>query len=166
RRSARAPPSPPAIMDSTRDASCQASQPLFNNASRAAVRFRADSRAFAATLSRGIGGVTGGGLHGRSGAPGAVGYEGSRGQRVVRKGVGVPIQRIMMMTVQVRDFDTSVAWYRDVLGMEILGVEPDEFCLLRAPHGSTTIGLATDHPDRIPERPGGGWTPTFPVDHF
>jgi catechol 2,3-dioxygenase-like lactoylglutathione lyase family enzyme len=78
----------------------------------------------------------------------------------------VPIQRIMMMTVQVRDFDTSVAWYRDVLGMEILGVEPDEFCLLRAPHGSTTIGLATDHPDRIPERPGVGWTPTLAVDDF
>ena len=78
----------------------------------------------------------------------------------------MPIQRITMMTVQVRNFDAMVAWYRDVLGLEVLGVEPDEFCMLRAPQGSTTIGLATDHPDRIPERPGVGWTPTFAVNDF
>ena len=78
----------------------------------------------------------------------------------------MPIERIMMVTVQVRDFETMVEWYRDMLGLEFLGLEPGEFCLLRAPHGSTTIGLATDHPDRIPERPGVGWTPTFAVNDF
>jgi catechol 2,3-dioxygenase-like lactoylglutathione lyase family enzyme len=72
----------------------------------------------------------------------------------------------MMVTVQVRNLDAMVAWYRDVLGLEVLGLEPGEFCLLRAPDGSTTIGLATDHPDRIPERPGVGWTPNFVVDDF
>jgi catechol 2,3-dioxygenase-like lactoylglutathione lyase family enzyme len=78
----------------------------------------------------------------------------------------MPIQRVTMVTLQVRDFDAMVAWYRDVLGLEVLGVEPDEFCLMRAPHGSTTIGLATDHPDRIPDRPGVGWTPNLAVDDF
>ena len=78
----------------------------------------------------------------------------------------MPIDRIMMVTVQVRDFDAMVEWYRDVLDLDVLGLEPGEFCLLRAPHGSTTIGLATDHPERIPDRPGVGWTPTFAVDDF
>ncbi|MBA2624543.1 MAG: hypothetical protein H0U89_02900, partial [Acidimicrobiia bacterium] len=39
-------------------------------------------------------------------------------------GRSVPIQRIMMMTAQVRDFDGMVTWYRDVLGLEVLGMEP------------------------------------------
>lgn len=81
-------------------------------------------------------------------------------------GPSVPIQRIMMMTVQVHDFDRMVTWYRDVLGLDVLGVEPGEFCVMGAGQCSTTIGLATDHPDRIPERPGVGWTPTFAVDDF
>src|SRR5437588_5179035 len=76
------------------------------------------------------------------------------------------IQHIAMMTAQVRDLDAMVAWYRDLLGLEVVGIEPDEFCLLRAPHGSTTVGLATDHPERIPDRPGIGWTPAFAVDDF
>ena len=78
----------------------------------------------------------------------------------------MPVERMMMVTVQVRDFDSMVEWYQDMLGLEVLGLEPGEFCLLRAPHGSTTVGLATDHPDRIPERPGVGWTPTFAVSDF
>jgi catechol 2,3-dioxygenase-like lactoylglutathione lyase family enzyme len=78
----------------------------------------------------------------------------------------VAIRRIMMATVQVRDFDVMVAWYRDVLGLEVLVVEPGEFCMLGASQGSTTIGLATDHPDRIPEQPGVGWTPILAVDEF
>jgi catechol 2,3-dioxygenase-like lactoylglutathione lyase family enzyme len=78
----------------------------------------------------------------------------------------MPIQQLMMVTAQVRDFDSTVAWYRDVLDLEVVGLEPGEFCVLRAPHGSTMIGLATDHPDRIPERPGVGWAPTFAVDDF
>src|SRR5438067_7838896 len=76
------------------------------------------------------------------------------------------VQRLMMVTIQVRDFDAMVNWYRDVLGLTVLGLEPGEFCLLKGPHGSVTIGLATDHPDRIPDRPGVGWTPTFAVDEF
>ena len=78
----------------------------------------------------------------------------------------MPVQRVLMVTIQVRDFDGMVAWYRDVVGLTVLGVEPGEFCVLTAPHGSTTIALATDHPDRIPDRPGVGWTPTFAVDDF
>ena len=78
----------------------------------------------------------------------------------------MPIQRIMMVTVQVRDFDRMVTWYRDVLGLDVLVVEPGEFCVMRAGQSSTTIGLATDHPGRIPERPGVGWAPTFAVDDF
>ena len=80
--------------------------------------------------------------------------------------MAMSVERMMMVTIQVRNLDSCVAWYRDVLGLEVLGLEPDEFCLLRAPHGSTTVGLATDHPDRIPDRPGVGWTPTFGVEDF
>jgi catechol 2,3-dioxygenase-like lactoylglutathione lyase family enzyme len=29
---------------------------------------------------------------------------------------------IMMVTVQVRDFDGSLAWYRDVLGLSVLAL--------------------------------------------
>jgi catechol 2,3-dioxygenase-like lactoylglutathione lyase family enzyme len=75
--------------------------------------------------------------------------------------------RLMMVTVQVRDFDVSVAWYRDVLGLSVLELEPNEFCVL-APPGSEepALALATDHPDRIPPRPGIGWTPTLVVGDF
>ena len=73
----------------------------------------------------------------------------------------------MMMTVQVRDFDAAVAWYRDVLGLTVVWLEPNEFCSLIAP-GSTgpALALATDHPDRIPTSPGLGWTPILTVDDF
>jgi catechol 2,3-dioxygenase-like lactoylglutathione lyase family enzyme len=66
--------------------------------------------------------------------------------------------QVMMVTVQVRDFGAAIAWYRDVLGLSVLSLEPDEFCML-VPPGSTgpALALATDHPDRISPRPGIGW---------
>ena len=75
--------------------------------------------------------------------------------------------QIMMTSVQVRDFDAAVAWYRDVLGLSVLALEPDEFCML-VPPGSTgpALALATDHPDRISPRPGIGWAPVLVVDDF
>ena len=76
------------------------------------------------------------------------------------------VKHIAMVTAQVRDFDGAVAWYRDVLGLSVLWLEPDEFCSLAAPGGGPVLALATDHRDRIPERPGVGWTPTFVVDDF
>jgi catechol 2,3-dioxygenase-like lactoylglutathione lyase family enzyme len=76
------------------------------------------------------------------------------------------IERLMMVTVQVRDFDALVAWYRDVLGLKVLGLEPGEFCLLGVGRGSTTLALATDHPDRIADHGGTGWTPTIAVSDF
>ena len=76
------------------------------------------------------------------------------------------IERLMMVTVQVHDFDALVAWYRDGLGLVVLAIEPGEFCLLGVGRGSTTLALATDHPDRIPDRPGVGWTPTIAVSDF
>ena len=48
---------------------------------------------------------------------------------------------IMIVTVQVRDFAALVAWYRDVLGLSVLSLEPDEFCEL-APPGSNGPALA------------------------
>jgi len=71
----------------------------------------------------------------------------------------------MMVTLQVRDFDRLVGWYRDVLGLSVVGIEPDEFCLLSA-GGSTMVALATDHPERIPASAGVGWTPTLAVGNF
>jgi catechol 2,3-dioxygenase-like lactoylglutathione lyase family enzyme len=71
-----------------------------------------------------------------------------------------------MVVVQVHDFDAMVAWYRDVLGLKVDYVEPNEFCVLGAPGGGAVLALATDHPDRIGEQPGKGWTPTFVVDDF
>jgi catechol 2,3-dioxygenase-like lactoylglutathione lyase family enzyme len=75
------------------------------------------------------------------------------------------IKQLAMVTVQVRDFDGTLAWYRDVLGLTVAHVEPDEFAVLAAPDGGV-LGLATDHPDRIPDRPGLGATPNFTVDDF
>jgi catechol 2,3-dioxygenase-like lactoylglutathione lyase family enzyme len=74
---------------------------------------------------------------------------------------------VTMVTVQVADFDASVAWYRDVLGLSVVVLEPDEFCMLAPPgsHGPA-LALATDHPDRISPRSGIGWTPTLVVDDF
>jgi catechol 2,3-dioxygenase-like lactoylglutathione lyase family enzyme len=53
-----------------------------------------------------------------------------------------------------------------VLGLHVVVLEPQEFCVLSAPSGSTTIGLASDHPERISDRPAVGWAPTFAVDDF
>lgn len=53
-----------------------------------------------------------------------------------------------------------------MLGLAVLGIEPGEFCLLGIGRGSTTLALATDHPDRIADRPGVGWTPTIAVSDF
>jgi predicted enzyme related to lactoylglutathione lyase len=39
-----------------------------------------------------------------------------------------------------------------------------EFCTLTMPGGDTVLALATDHPDRISDRPGTGWTPNLAVD--
>jgi catechol 2,3-dioxygenase-like lactoylglutathione lyase family enzyme len=74
---------------------------------------------------------------------------------------------IMMVTVQVGNFDAAVRWYRDVLGLSVLSLEPNEFCML-VPPGSEgpALALATDHPDRISPRPGIGWAPTLVVDDF
>jgi catechol 2,3-dioxygenase-like lactoylglutathione lyase family enzyme len=75
--------------------------------------------------------------------------------------------RVMMVTVQVGNFDVAVAWYRDVLGLSVLELEPDEFCML-VPPGSKgpALALATDHPGRISARPGSGWAPTLVVEDF
>jgi catechol 2,3-dioxygenase-like lactoylglutathione lyase family enzyme len=72
---------------------------------------------------------------------------------------------VTMVTVQVANFDVAVAWYRDVLGLSVAVLEPDEFCML-VPPGSKgpVLALATDHPDRISSRPGTGWTPTLVVE--
>ena len=74
---------------------------------------------------------------------------------------------MMMVTVQVRDFDAAVAWYTDVLGLSASSLEPGEFCML-VPAGSEgpALALATDHPDRITSRPGIGWAPILIVDDF
>jgi catechol-2,3-dioxygenase len=37
--------------------------------------------------------------------------------------------RLTMVTVQVRDFDEAVAWYRDMLGLSVLFTQPSEFCI-------------------------------------
>ena len=74
------------------------------------------------------------------------------------------VRDIAMVTVQVRDFDGMVAWYRDVLGLGIGWLEPGEFCTLTMPEGDAVLSLATDHPDRMSDRPGAGWTPSLAVD--
>ncbi|ERR1700689_1510140 len=56
------------------------------------------------------------------------------------------------------------AWYRDVLGLGIGWLEAGEFCALTMPGGEAVLALATDHPDRISDRPGTGWTPSLTVD--
>jgi catechol 2,3-dioxygenase-like lactoylglutathione lyase family enzyme len=77
---------------------------------------------------------------------------------------------IIMVTVQVANFDASVAWYRDVLGLAVLYLEPGEFCMLAPPDSparpAPTLALATDHPDRISAQRGSGWAPTLIVDDF
>ena len=72
-----------------------------------------------------------------------------------------------MVTVQVRDFDAAVVWYRDVFGLDVVWLEPGEFCSLVAPGSpGPALALATDHPDRIPQGPGLGWTPIITVQDF
>src|SRR5258708_28605283 len=57
-----------------------------------------------------------------------------------------------------------VAGCRDVLGIGIGWLEAGEFCTLTMPGGEAVLALATDHPDRISDRPGTGWTPNLTVD--
>ncbi len=74
---------------------------------------------------------------------------------------------VTMITVQVADFDAAVAWYRDVLGLDVSYLEPTEFCVLTPPESTgPALALATDHPDRISPRPGIGWAPTLVVADF
>lgn len=79
---------------------------------------------------------------------------------------GVTLKQIALVTVQVRDLNAMVAWYGEVLGLSVGWLEPDEFCTLNSSAGGASVALATDHPDRISDRPGTGWTPTFSVDDF
>lgn len=77
------------------------------------------------------------------------------------------VKGLMMVTVQVRDFDGVVAWYRDVLGLDVQWFEPGEFCTLRSPGSEgLAFALATDHPERVSAEPGKGWTPTLAVEDF
>ena len=76
------------------------------------------------------------------------------------------LTQLSLVTVQVSDFDAMVAWYRDVLGLSIGWYEPNEFCTFKPEMGGASLALATDHPDRICDRPGTGWMPTFSVDAF
>jgi catechol 2,3-dioxygenase-like lactoylglutathione lyase family enzyme len=77
---------------------------------------------------------------------------------------------IMMVTVQVANLDAAVDWYKDVLGLLVLYLEPGEFCMLAPPDSPASpapvLALAADHPDRISPRPGVGWAPTLVVDDF
>lgn len=45
------------------------------------------------------------------------------------------VRGLMMVGIQVRDFDEMVAWYRDALGLEVQWFEAGEFCTL-LPRGS------------------------------
>ncbi len=77
---------------------------------------------------------------------------------------------IMMVTVQVANLKVAIDWYRDVLGLAVLYLEPNEFCMLAPPGDpgspAPALALATDHPDRITARPGSGWAPTLVVADF
>jgi catechol 2,3-dioxygenase-like lactoylglutathione lyase family enzyme len=96
------------------------------------------------------------------------GWGASAGSRRIgsrpERGTEMGVRHIAMVTVQVRDFDGMVAWYRDVLGLGIGWLEAGEFCALTMPGGEAVLALATDHPDRISDRPGTGWTPSLTVD--
>jgi catechol 2,3-dioxygenase-like lactoylglutathione lyase family enzyme len=75
------------------------------------------------------------------------------------------LRQIAMVTVQVRDFDKMVTWYRDVLGFSVGWYEPGEFCtLVTEEESGAVLALATDHPERIGHQAGVGWTPTISVD--
>jgi catechol 2,3-dioxygenase-like lactoylglutathione lyase family enzyme len=75
------------------------------------------------------------------------------------------LRQLAMVTVQVRDFDAMLAWYRDVLGLTVGWLEPGEFCtLLSEDSDGAVLALATDHPERIGTQTGVGWAPTFSVD--
>jgi len=76
----------------------------------------------------------------------------------------VALQQMMMVTVQVSDFDTTRAWYTDVLGLSVGWLEPGEFCVLSLPGGGPALALATDHPERIAGGPATGWTPIVSVE--
>ena len=72
--------------------------------------------------------------------------------------------RVAMVTVQVREVDAALQWYRDVLGLEVQWFEAGEFATLAAQESDTPVlAIATDHPERISATPGTGWTPTLEV---
>jgi len=55
------------------------------------------------------------------------------------------IRELAMVTVQVRDFEAMVTWYRDVLGLGVGWFEPGEFCTLSMPAGGAALALAAGH---------------------
>ncbi len=68
-----------------------------------------------------------------------------------------------MVTIQVRDWPAALAWYRDVLGLEVIALEEDDrFCLLGT--GGAPLGLAADHPEQSASTAENRVAPAFQVD--
>lgn len=45
------------------------------------------------------------------------------------------------VTLRVNDFKAAVAWYRDVLGLEPVGLHDDPFCFMRLPEGDAMLAI-------------------------
>ncbi len=63
------------------------------------------------------------------------------------------------MTIRVNDFQSSVAWYQEKLGLEPVGLHEDPFCFMKFPQGTAMIALLEE------SRSGGdeGITPAIKV---
>jgi predicted enzyme related to lactoylglutathione lyase len=67
------------------------------------------------------------------------------------------------VTIQVRDWEAMVAWYRDVIGCDVVALEEDDrFAMLST--GAAMIGLATDHPVYAQSTEENRLAPGFQVD--
>jgi len=68
-----------------------------------------------------------------------------------------------VVTIQVRDWSAAVAWYRRVLGLEVVALEEhDRFCMLGT--GGALLALASDHPELAAGTAENRMAPGFRVD--
>lgn len=67
------------------------------------------------------------------------------------------LKALNIIEIRVKDWDSSLAWYQEKLGLKAEGLHEDPFCFLTFPEGDASIGL-----DGTEEVSGGGSTRCVP----
>ena len=72
-----------------------------------------------------------------------------------------------LVTIQARSWEPLVAWYRDVFGLAIIAIEPDDrFAMFSTGDGGGLLAIAADHPEQAAQPGENRVAPGFLVAAF